>query len=256
MEKAELTKEVARLKNSKQAYLNDTYMWVTTCISSLKEMKGTELVYNVPAAKNFRKDGVVTRQDKAGIIKRIVDQDIYFSAFVSSVSCVEDFFSKVMRLSLKFDNDRLKHLTQGINSDIKYTLIEIIDFGSKDEIINDAIEQRITSVLYASPKNQVEYMKKIFGINLSEDIWSKWFEVKATRDIIVHNEAIINKVYLEKAGALARGQKDSCIAITDDYFREVLALMKSLMIKIQQSIENEFDTETVLTVDAKIKKSK
>ena len=159
MEIAQLIKEIARLKSHKQAFLNDTYMWVTSCINSLNSIKGTELVFTVPKAKDFRKDGVVTRQDKESIIKRIVDHDIYFSAFVSSVSCVEDYFSKVIRLSLSFDNKRLKHIVQGINSEIKYNLTDIIDFESKDEIICDAIEQRITAVLHASPKIQVEYMK-------------------------------------------------------------------------------------------------
>ena len=91
---------------------------------------------------------------------------------------------------------------------------------------------------------------------MSDEVWDKWFEIKATRDIIVHNEAVINKVYLEKAGALARGQKGTSIVITADYFREVISLMKSMLEKIQQSIKNEFDTETLLSVDAKVKKSK
>ena len=51
--------------------------------------------------------------------------------------------------------------------------------------------------MYANPRCQSEYFRKALSINISDDEWNKWYEIKATRDIIVHNLGIINETYIE-----------------------------------------------------------
>lgn len=54
-------------------------------------------------------------------------------------------------------------------------------------------------------------------------------ECKATRDIIVHNAGIINKIYIEKTGSNARGIIGEEIVIDKLYFENLLVLSKSLI---------------------------
>lgn len=47
-------------------------------------------------------------------------------------------------------------------------------------------------------KKQIEYFDKALGIKVDDDIWGKWVEIKARRDLWVHNAGIVNQVYIDK----------------------------------------------------------
>jgi len=76
-------------------------------------------------------------------------------------------------------------------------------------------------------------MEKVLSIKIDETLWDNWFESKATRDLIVHNSGIINKIYLEKAGTVARGKSGEKIVIDKKYFESTCVLIKSLVGKIE-----------------------
>ena len=46
--------------------------------------------------------------------------------------------------------------------------------------------------------------------------------------MIVHNSCIINRVYLDKVGASARGSLGNEIIINEDYYKEVIIVCKSI----------------------------
>ena len=59
--------------------------------------------------------------------------------------------------------------------------------------------------MFAKPKDYIDAFRKILSINLNDDLVSDYIEIKASRDIIVHNLGEINKLYIDKAGSKARG---------------------------------------------------
>ncbi|MCA9408486.1 MAG: hypothetical protein KC733_07340 [Candidatus Omnitrophica bacterium] len=46
----------------------------------------------------------------------------------------------------------------------------------------------------------------------------QYVEVKATRDIYIHNQGIANQIYIEKSASHARVKKGAGLPITVDYF--------------------------------------
>lgn len=123
----------------------------------------------------------------------------------------------------------------------KLDVIAIVD-GSKPDLIKEIIEKNITSVFYASPQKQREYFEKALGIHLSESYWTKWFEYKATRDIIVHNQGKVNDFYLLKAGDRSRGFEGDTITIDTRYFSDFVATMKSFVGKCENLAKEELKT--------------
>lgn len=66
------------------------------------------------------------------MINRIVNKDIYYSPYVMLISSVEDYFNKIIRLLLLYDNRRIKNT---LNNKFEKTIgiVEFID-NSKEEI--------------------------------------------------------------------------------------------------------------------------
>lgn len=63
---------------------------------------------------------------------------------------------------------------------------ELID-KERDTIIAEIAEQRLEGLFYASPQKQVKYFDKALGLKVDDDIWGKWIEIKARRDLWIHN---------------------------------------------------------------------
>ncbi|MCH7784640.1 MAG: hypothetical protein IIB06_04375 [Bacteroidetes bacterium] len=89
--------------------------------------------------------------------------------------------------------------------------IESIKLGIVDSILNE--------IDYKSPKEYAEEFNKYVGINLLENpIYHQYIELKATRDIHIHNGGNANEIYLSKAGPLARVKAGIYLPVTVQYF--------------------------------------
>ena len=134
---------------------------------------------------------------------------------------------EIVRLTLLYDKRRAKTKPKGCDGRLDYdTILECIDY---DEVMAILISRHIETLSYSKPSDQLEYIEKILSISIDDDLWKNWIEIKATRDLIVHNSCIINKVYLDKAGDKARGELNKPIIIDEDYYKHVIIESKSLI---------------------------
>jgi hypothetical protein len=165
-----------------------------------------------------------------------VAQEIYFSVFVYVVAQVEAYLTDVLCEVLRFDIRRLKIKVKDINHLKNVDVSEIIDCNSKEDLIDKIIKKELASVFYASSRLQIEYFEKVTGAQLPDATIDSWVEIKATRDIIVHNSGVSNSVYIGKTDRLARGKEGERLPMNDEYFSNSLALMKSLVGKASNTI--------------------
>ena len=122
---------------------------------------------------------------------------MYYSTFTYLVAGMEDFFTQLIKPILKKDNRRLLVTVKDINFKSKYDIENIVLANNKETIIDLIIEDRIISIMYANPRCQAEYFRKALSIDISDEKWNIWYEIKATRDLIVHNLGTINETYTE-----------------------------------------------------------
>jgi hypothetical protein len=80
-------------------------------------------------------------------------------------------------------------------------------------------------------------MQKVLNCKLGKRLKELWSEIKATRDIIVHNNGVINDKYIEKAGSAARGDVGDTIQVDIEYFGSSAATMKSLIGRISSQLK-------------------
>jgi len=239
----ELRSKLSEYKKEKQSFLNDTYLWVNMAILAINNIPGDELVFEVPSANNSEKPRSIRRVDREKLVNRIVNKDIYNSAYVMMISSVEDYYNKIMKILLKYDNNRIKYTMQGINMQSNIGIIDFLN-NDKDVIIENVINQRIESLFYASPKKQLEYLDNALGISLNESAWYIWIEYKARRDVIVHNDGIINDVYMEKVNGHGQFLKGMVVSFDKEEFSRIVSKLKSIVGEIDRLVRREYHIPT------------
>jgi hypothetical protein len=239
----DLHKRVGALRKSLQSGLNNTYIWTSFSREALDLARGDEQFtlqkrFRVPS-KSKNKEIQRTAKELRQIAERAVSKEIFFSVFVYAVAQVEAFVGDLLLELLRFDNRRLKTRIKGIDHTSKIEVSDLIDCSSREELIESVIRRELAGLFYAAPSLQMEYFQAVTGVKLSDDIVASWIEIKATRDIIVHNSGIANATYLRKVGSSARAKDGDELPMDEKYFSRALADMKSFVGKVSSGIQSD-----------------
>lgn len=145
---------------------------------------------------------------------------------------VEDFASGLLLILLVrevelYFIDILKHLFLKYPMKLgstQFTLKEAIEL-SKDEIVIEAAERYINGLLYKRPEEYLSSICEISSVDYKEiqPFWSVFIEAKARRDLGIHNNWVVNKIYLRKinaAGVETDLKNGSIAVISSDYIKD------------------------------------
>ena len=116
-------------------------------------------------------------------------------------------------------------------------LKDILNANSVQEIHMKVTDKLLNELSYKSPREFAEEAKIFLSINLLEcTAYHSYIEMKATRDVYIHNKGIVNETYVTKAGSHARASEGQELPITQIYFLEVyescLQLLEWLEVKL------------------------
>ena len=128
MDKSELLSKSSRLRISKQSNLNNTYLWVKLAKEAIEQLPDTKFEFEVPSTRCFQRLKTVQRDDPKSLKERIVTRDIPVSAFVSIVSDIEDYLSKIMKWILLTDIERIKCTIPGVNFTKDISIVDFLSF--------------------------------------------------------------------------------------------------------------------------------
>ena len=119
----------------------------------------------------------------------------------------------------------------------------VLGSANLDEVLEHTITDHLNSVFYAAPKAYLEYLSKIAETKVTDPAFDDYIELKATRDLLVHNSRVVNSTYLNKAGQKARGAEGDRIAVDSGYFDRSLATLKRISGIIKRDVEITFPTK-------------
>ncbi|RUO36105.1 hypothetical protein CWE13_09540 [Aliidiomarina shirensis] len=241
MTKSEYHKSVGALRTKYQQSINDVFIWSSLAIEALEGALGDEALltakkFPVPSKKPEKKVNR-TKEQVAKIVQNAKEHELHKSIFSYLVAQVEAFLNEVLSLALRFDEKKLKTRIQGVDHIKKIDVNEVIDRPSRSELIESLIEKELISLFYAAPTLQFQYMEIVLDIELEEDLKSSWIEIKASRDLLVHNSSLINRIYIKKAVDFARGSEGQKLIMDRNYMNESLANMKSLIGRISSRVQ-------------------
>lgn len=156
-------------------------------------------------------------------------------SFQHLVSLLEAWFFDLLRFILSD--------TKKLNKNSKIDIGEIVNLKNKEEIIQRIIDREINELQYKNPRDWFANLWKFVKINEpKQDEIEQISEIKASRDILVHNKGIANQIYLNKSGKLARVEENEVIPITLEYFHNSWALLKDVTQKVGNLVAAKIDS--------------
>lgn len=114
---------------------------------------------------------------------------------------------------------------------------------SKEEVIENVINEYLNKLMYESPKEYFNKIFDIFSINpIDNETIQKFIEIKARRDIGIHNNWLTNSVYLKKTDRLFF-KKENVLAIPDEkYLEYAYDIMNTLISYIHDELIKKYCT--------------
>jgi len=172
-----------------------------------------------------------TLADKARDYMNIQLPEATFQQFIS---IFEAFFGDFLRLWL------LAH--PAILSKKQIDFKTILEAPDKDAITQLMVDRELNDLTHGPPKAWFKYLDKTFeyldtlklGVPAKEEI-QRFAEAKASRDVLVHNRGVANKMYESKAGTLARYRTGERIEIPGDYHKATEELIRKMVADISNA---------------------
>ncbi|RZJ49169.1 MAG: hypothetical protein EOO19_06105 [Chryseobacterium sp.] len=155
---------------------------------------------------NYTKNSIKYR------IRELCINELPIDGLYKMVTMVEGIFVIVI-------NKLLQEYPEKIGSKIKIDATIILESQSLDELKNYLFKRVINDLTYKSPEDFAKDFKDISGVDLLKcESYSYYIELKATRDLFMHNDGIINEIYLRKVKDFKRGDDGEKIVCDYDYF--------------------------------------
>lgn len=136
------------------------------------------------------------------------------NALVQLVTIVETMLGDVVRAAIvRYPQKLSAKRTIPIQAVLESTSLGEVHLRATDSLLNE--------MSYKSPVEFAEQFNILLGINLLESpAFHRYVEVKASRDIFVHNRGVANDVYVRKASTHARVRSGQRLPADTEYFLE------------------------------------
>lgn len=112
-----------------------------------------------------------------------------------------------------------------------------LESEERRDVIRRFVALRCEGLMFGKPADYLEKTAKVLSIEIDEGIIKDFIEIKASRDIVIHNSGVINRLYVEKAGERGRGNVGEELVIDEAYFRHVVVTLKRLSGSVQSKTE-------------------
>lgn len=194
----------------------------------------TKLLFSVPTIRN-EQVGVPRRRSKIlALLKDAAERDLFSQALVPAVAVTEGYLADTLGLILRAFPEKLSM------TDKKIDLSLVLESTDLDELRRRIITNQIHSAFYASPAKYFEYIEQVLSISIGATRKSAYSEVKATRDIYVHNSGIANRVYLQKAWTLARARDGQLLPMDRTYFSSAITCLKGIVQSVYKRLLEQY----------------
>jgi hypothetical protein len=132
------------------------------------------------------------------------------STFQHFVSLLEDFFFELLRFWLAAYPASLSKKQVEIGA--------VLKASDKSEIVLTVVDKELNELKYERLADWFVYLERLtkLGCPTADEIGTL-AEIKASRDILVHNNGIANATYVSKAGTRSRYTDGETLEISEQY---------------------------------------
>ncbi len=162
----------------------------------------------IPSTRKYRKDQLLSKY------QFLAFHQLSVNALVQLVTIVETMLGDIVRaVVMRYPQKLGGKRSLSIQAVLESTSLEEVHLRATDALINE--------LAYKSPPEFADSMQDLLSVNLLVcPAFHKYMEVKATRDIFIHNRGVANEVYVRKAGSHARVKEGMGLPADIQYFLE------------------------------------
>lgn len=162
----------------------------------------------IPNTRKYRKEELLGRY------QFLAFHQLSVNGLVQLVTIIEAMLGDIVRaVTIRYPQKIGPKRTVSLQIILESTSVEEIHLRATDALLND--------LSYKSPLEFAESLGQLLSINLMEcPAFHRYIEVKATRDIFIHNRGIANDIYIRKASSHARVSSGQQLPADIQYFLE------------------------------------
>ena len=183
----------------------------------------------------FRNLTTGTRVDEQVLLGRAqlyISDYLMSSTFQHFVSLFEDFFFELLRYWLAAYPGSLsrKQVEFGV----------ILRAPDKATLVLAVVDKELNDLKYERVADWFAYLDRLvkLGLPTAAEI-EKLAEIKASRDILVHNKGITNATYVSKAGSQARYRDGERLKVPEPYHRDSWETIKKVVRELSDAAINK-----------------
>lgn len=179
----------------------------------------------IESTRTYSRDGLLSRY------QYLAFQQLPINGIVQLATIVDALLGDIVR-------SVVVRYPQKLGGKRTIQLQSILESKSLEEAHLRATDSLLNELSYKSPTDFAEAVQGLLSINLVEcPAFHKYVELKATRDIHIHNRGYVNETYLKKAGSHARAASGAVLPVDITYFLESY----EACIQITEWLEVELD---------------
>ncbi|OYY94170.1 MAG: hypothetical protein B7Y41_07530 [Hydrogenophilales bacterium 28-61-23] len=196
-----------------------TYGAFDIAARSMQEMEHEEIEVTFPVGCNPDKTAIQSTRTyrKEQLLSKyqfLAFHQLSINALVQLVTLIETMLSDVVRAVVV-------RYPQKLGGKRSVPLQVVLEATSLEEVHIRATDTFLNELAYKSPGEFSESVAQLLSVNLLEcPAFHRYMEIKATRDIFVHNSGIANDVYIRKAGSHSRVKSGMDLPADIQYFLE------------------------------------
>jgi len=154
------------------------------------------------------------------------------STFQHFVSLFEQFVFEFMHFRLAQNPGSLSH------RELKFRTV--LESADKDEIVAAIVQKEVHGLAYQRVADWFVHLEKLTKLSCpAPDQIERLAEIKASRDLLVHNNGIANAIYIDKSMGRARLADGDKLELPEHYHRESWELIKRVVTSVADAAINK-----------------
>ncbi|MDZ4658330.1 MAG: hypothetical protein SH868_12195 [Bythopirellula sp.] len=217
-----LIDEITRLRDETLSSLDTIHNYYFHTKSAWRIVQQVVRKGNKFTIRNRATGSIVDETELSGLAQAYVTGLLASATFQHFVSVLERFVSDFLSLWLTEYPNSLS------GKELKFKTV--LDATDKNKIVATVVEKELLELAYQRISDWFLYLEKIaqLGCPISDQI-ERLTEIKASRDVLVHNNGIVNSVYVGKSMGRARFVDGDKLVLPEDYHRDSWELIKQVV---------------------------
>ena len=143
---------------------------------------------------------ILSATELDGLAQRYVTVNLAESVFKDLASLLEDWVFGLLEVWLLAYPKGIPN-----KKDKPVPLADLLEAGDFDTILRDVVRRELLSIAYKRPAEWFDYLHDRVDLGCpTADQIKGLAEIKASRDVLIHNRGIVNRTYLEMTDDRAR----------------------------------------------------